>query len=138
MGTAFLASEESGASRLHREALVGRPAGHTALTKGFTGRLARSICNRLMEDLNGPGTSILPFPLQRALVRHLSTAAEAAGRSDLSPMWAGQSAPLSTSSDVSAFLHSLIADVSAVAGPVTDWSAGRRASAHRLFERAKD
>jgi nitronate monooxygenase len=41
LGTTFLACEESGASRLHREALLGKHAGHTALTRGFTGRLAR-------------------------------------------------------------------------------------------------
>ena len=52
MGTAFLACEGSGASRLHREALVGKRAGHTGLTKGFTGRLARGVRNRLMEELN--------------------------------------------------------------------------------------
>jgi nitronate monooxygenase len=45
MGTVFLACEESGASRLHREALLGKKAGHTALTRGFTGRLARGIYN---------------------------------------------------------------------------------------------
>src|SRR2546426_434702 len=89
MGTVFLAGEESGASRLHREALLGRNAGRTALTKGFTGRLARGIHNRLMDGLNRKGTEILPYPLQRGLVRNLSIAAEAAGRSDLLPMWAG-------------------------------------------------
>src|SRR4029077_11424944 len=49
IGTAFLACEESGASRLHREALRGQDIGHTGLTRGFTGRLARGIHNRLME-----------------------------------------------------------------------------------------
>lgn len=43
MGTVFLACEESGASSLHRETLRRRDAGHTTLTKGFTGRLARAI-----------------------------------------------------------------------------------------------
>src|SRR5207244_9267997 len=38
MGTVFLAFDESGAGRLHREALLGKNAGHTGLTKGFTGR----------------------------------------------------------------------------------------------------
>ena len=52
MGTVFLACEESGASLLHRQALRGKKAGHTALTKGFTGRLARGIHNRLLEELN--------------------------------------------------------------------------------------
>src|SRR5207253_8858692 len=46
IGTAFLACDESGASRLHREALRGPDAGHTGLTRGFTGRLARGIRNR--------------------------------------------------------------------------------------------
>jgi nitronate monooxygenase len=126
MGTAFLACEESGASRLHREALLGRNAGHTGLTKGFTGRLARGIHNRLMEELNREGTEILPYPLQRALVRNLSMAAEAAGRSDLLPLWAGQSATLSTCTDVLTFLESLVEEVSVIAGPVVQWSAKQR------------
>ena len=126
IGTAFLACEESGAGVLHREALRGRKAGHTALTKGFTGRLARGIHNRLIEELNEPGTEILPYPLQRGLVRSLSIAAEAAGRSDLLPLWAGQSANLSTCTNVSAFLTSLVKEVSEIAGPIIQWSAARR------------
>jgi nitronate monooxygenase len=126
MGTAFLACEESGASRLHREALLAKNAGHTTLTKGVTGRLARGIHNRLMEDLNGRGTEILPYPLQRGLVRNISLAAEAANRPDFLPMWAGQSANLSTCTNISAFLNSLVEEISGIAGPVTQWSAKHR------------
>jgi nitronate monooxygenase len=131
IGTAFLACEESGASRLHREALRGQDAGHTGLTRGFTGRLARGIRNRLMEEFNRTEAEILPYPLQRALVRHLSMAAEAAGRSDLLPLWAGQSAALSPHSDVTAFLDSLVEEVSAIAGPVVEWSARRRMTSQK-------
>jgi len=126
IGTAFLACEESGAGVLHREALRGRKAGHTALTKGFTGRLARGIHNRLIEELNKPGTEILPYPLQRGLVRSLSIAAEAAGRSDLLPLWAGQSANLSTCTNLAAFLTSLVNEVSEVAERIVQWGASRR------------
>src|SRR5579872_3908807 len=126
MGTAFLACEESGASRLHRDALRRRNAGHTGLTKGFTGRLARAIRNRLMEDLNRSGTEVLPYPLQRELVRNLAVAAEAAGRPDLVPMWAGQSADLSTCTDITAFLTSLVEEISEIAEPIFQWSAARR------------
>jgi nitronate monooxygenase len=126
MGTVFLAYEESGASRLHREAVLRRKAGHTALTKGFTGRLARGIHNPLMEELNREGTEILPYPLQRGLVTNLSIAAEAAGRSDLLPLWAGQSATLAPCTDLSAFLNSLVREVSEIASPVMEWSANRR------------
>src|SRR3984957_14260919 len=126
IGTAFLACEESGASRIHRQALQEKKAGHTTLTKGFTGRLARGIHNRLLSELKRTGTEILPYPLQRALVRNLAIPAEAAGRSDLLPMWAGQSANLSTCTDVSTFLNSLVEEVSEIAGPITQWSAARR------------
>jgi nitronate monooxygenase len=128
MGTVFLACEESGASLLHRQALRGKNAGHTALTKGFTGRLARGIHNRLLEELNQTGTAILPYPLQRRLVRNLAIPAEAAGRSDLLPLWAGQSANLSTCTDVLAFLTSLVEEVSEIGAPIIQWSAARRAA----------
>jgi len=130
MGTVFLACEESGASPLHRQVLRGKKTGHTALTKGFTGRLARGIHNRLLEELNEEGKAILPYPLQRRLVRNLAITAEAAGRSDLLPLWAGQSANLSTCTDVSAFLTSLVEEVSEIAGSVIRWSATRREKAN--------
>src|SRR5256884_1184490 len=126
MGTVFLSCEESGASRLHRQALRGKTAGHTALTKGFTGRLARGIHNRLLRELNQDGTAILPYPLQRSLVRNLAIPAEAAGRSDLLPLWAGQIANLSTCTDVSVFLTSLAEEISEIAGPIIHWRSGRR------------
>src|SRR5882762_9092303 len=126
MGTVFLACEESGASPLHRKVLQGKKGGHTALTKGFTGRLARGIHNRLLDELNKAGTPTLPYPLQRRLVRNLAIPAEAAGRSDLLPLWAGQSANLSTCTDVFAFLTSLVEEVSKIAGPVIEWTANRR------------
>jgi nitronate monooxygenase len=123
MGTVFLSCEASGPSQLHRKALLRKNAGHSGLTKGFTGRLARGIHNRLMEELNRKGVEILPYPLQRGLVRNLSIAAEEAGQSDLMPLWAGQSADLSACTEVPAFLNALIAEISEIAGPVVQWSA---------------
>jgi nitronate monooxygenase len=123
LGTAFLICEESGASALHREALRGKQAGHTGLTRGFTGRLARGIYNRLMEDLNRPGVEILPYPLQRGLLRSLAIPAGEAGRPDLIQLWAGQSAPLSTETDATALLRRLVEEISTIAGPVMEWSA---------------
>jgi len=126
MGTAFLACEESGASLLHRNALREKKTGHTALTKGFSGRLARGVHNRLLQELNREETAILPYPLQRKLIRNLAIPAEAAGRSDLLPLWAGQSANLLACTDVTAFLTSLVEDASEIAGPIIRWRAARR------------
>jgi nitronate monooxygenase len=125
MGTAFLACEESGASEQHRQALLGGSAGKTALTRGFTGRLGRGIENQLLADLNRPGVEILPYPLQRALVRNLAVAAEKAGRAELLPLWAGQSANLSRCRDAATLLHTLVSEASSIAPAVLAWAAER-------------
>ena len=128
MGTAFLACEESGASAHHRKALLSGQAKQTALTRGFTGRLGRGIKNHLLDELNQNGTEILPYPLQRALVRHLAIPAEKAGRPELLPLWAGQSANLSRCTDVRALLDALVTEVSEIGGAVQSWSAHRQAA----------
>ncbi len=115
IGTAFLACEESGASEHHRQALLSGKAGRTALTRGFTGRLARGIKNQLMEEMNQPGVEILPYPLQRALMKNLSGPAERAKNPDLTPMWAGQSANLARHTDATTLLQSLVSEVSSIA-----------------------
>jgi nitronate monooxygenase len=126
MGTAFLACEESGANTLHRKALLRGQAKQTALTRGFSGRLARGIKNRLLDELNRKDTEILPYPLQRALIRHLSVPAKKAGKSELLPLWAGQSANLSRCADVHALLDALVDKVSEIGGAVQSWSAHRQ------------
>jgi nitronate monooxygenase len=113
MGTVFLACEESGATKLHREAILRGKASRTSLTRGFTGRLARGIHNQLLEEMNRPGVAILPYPLQRALMRNLALPAQQAGRSEFLPLWAGQSAGLAQYSDVATLLQSLVDGVSA-------------------------
>jgi nitronate monooxygenase len=125
IGTAFLASEESGASSHHRKALLSGNAGRTALTRGFTGRLARGIQNQLLEELNRPGVETLPYPLQRGLVKNLATLAEKAAKPELLQLWAGQSANLSRQSDAKKLLETLVSEVSAIAGPVLHWSRNR-------------
>src|SRR6202163_4408091 len=68
----------------------------------------------------------VPYPLQRRLIRTLAIPAETAGRSDLLPLWAGQSANLSTCTDVLAFLTSLVENISEIGGPVIQWGAASR------------
>jgi nitronate monooxygenase len=125
MGTAFLACDESGASEQHRHALLSGRANKTALTRGFTGRLGRGIENQLLADLNRPGVEILPYPLQRALVRNLAVAAEKAGRPELLPLWAGQSASLSHCRDATTLLQTLVSEASAIGADVFEWAAER-------------
>lgn len=108
MGTVFLVCEESGAHQVHREAILTGKARHTSLTRGFTGRLARGIHNELLETLNRPGVEILPYPLQRGIMRSLALPAQEAGDAELLALWAGQSANLTQCINVEELLTALV------------------------------
>jgi nitronate monooxygenase len=66
------------------------------------------------------GTEILPYPLQRALMRNLSLPAQRAGRADLLALWAGQSAAMAHETDVNELLKALVNEVSARVQASTD------------------
>lgn len=125
MGTAFLACRESGATELHRRLLLSGNAGQTDLTKAFTGRLARGINNQLMEALNQPGVEVLPYPLQRFLLRNLTRLAEIAERADLLALWAGQGANLARIDDADSLVRQLVSEAGPMLPAVQDWSANR-------------
>ncbi|HSV33918.1 MAG TPA: nitronate monooxygenase [Ramlibacter sp.] len=90
VGTAYLLCPEATTSPLHRQALKTEAARVTALTNVFTGRPARGIVNRAIREL-GPISAAAPaFPLAVARMAALRAQAESLGRSDFSPLWAGQ------------------------------------------------
>jgi nitronate monooxygenase len=90
VGTAYLLCPEATTSPIHRKALQSETAQHTALTNLFTGRPARGIVNRIMQEL-GPMSNRTPdFPLATAAIAPLRAKAEAQGSGDFSPLWSGQ------------------------------------------------
>ena len=92
VGTAYLLCPEATTTAVHRAALKGEAARHTALTNVFTGRPARGIVNRIIRE-QGPISAVAPaFPLAAAAVMPLRAAAEKQGSSDFSPLWSGQNA----------------------------------------------
>lgn len=90
VGTAFLLCPEATTSALHRAALASPAAETTALTNLFTGRPARGIVNRLMAALGPISTAPPAFPLATGAIAPLRAAAERLGRTDFTPLWAGQ------------------------------------------------
>lgn len=92
IGTAFLLCPEATTSELHRRELKGARASQTALTNVFTGRPARGIINRAINEL-GPMSNLAPeFPSAATAIAPLRAAAEARGLVDFSPLWCGQNA----------------------------------------------
>jgi nitronate monooxygenase len=90
IGTAYLLCPEATTSAVHRAALRSDAARVTAVTNVITGRPARGIVNRVMREL-GPMSPLAPaFPLAAVPIAALRARAEALGRGDFSPLWAGQ------------------------------------------------
>jgi len=114
VGTAFLACDESGASASHKAALGGPGARTTALTRAFTGRLARGLVNRLMRDLRPVEGELPPFPVQSFLTTPLRAAASNAGVTDLQSLWAGQAAPLARRRSAAECLNAIAAETDRV------------------------
>lgn len=108
MGTAFLAAAESGAHPRHKEALL-HPAeeDRTALTRAFTGRLARGVRNRFMVEMERRG-AILPYPAQGMLTQDIRQAAARAERAEFLSLWAGQAAPLATAKGAGDIVRDLV------------------------------
>jgi nitronate monooxygenase len=91
-GTAFLLCPEADTSAVHRTALKGEAARHTALTNLFSGRPARGIVNRVMRELGAIHPAAPAFPLAGAAMAPLCAEAERRGSGDFSPLWSGQNA----------------------------------------------
>jgi len=90
LGTAYLHTAEATISDAHRAAL----GEETVVTNLFSGGLARGIRNKLIDAI-GPVHPAAPrFPYASAALAELRRVAEADGRGDYSPMWAGQAAAL--------------------------------------------
>lgn len=90
VGTAYLLCDEVNTSALHRQALKGAAAQHTAMTNIFSGRPARGIVNRAMKELGYMNPSAPRFPYGSIEMAPLKALAEKQGKEDFSSLWCGQ------------------------------------------------
>jgi nitronate monooxygenase len=91
LGTAFLLCPEAATAPVHQAAIAdgGRP---TALTRAFTGRTARGIANRFLQEHSAAAPTA--YPEVHHLTAPLRAAARARGDADTLHLWAGQAYPL--------------------------------------------
>jgi nitronate monooxygenase len=94
LGTAFLVTDESGASPSWKNAILGLDSDQTQVTRIFSGRPARGIRNAMMKNLESHVEELPGFPAMNGLTRAIRGAAAKAGDSDAQSLWAGQGAPL--------------------------------------------
>ena len=93
LGTAFMLCPEAGTAHAHRD-MISREDAPTALTRAFTGRTARGIVNRFLQDhADAPSA----YPEIHHLTGPLRTAARTRGDTDSFHLWAGQAHALAQS-----------------------------------------
>ena len=90
VGSAYLLCEEAKTSALHREVLKTVAPDSTELTTLFSGRPARGISNRVMQELGAMPEQAPPFPYASIAMTALRAKAEAKGDSGFSPLWCGE------------------------------------------------
>jgi nitronate monooxygenase len=86
LGTAYLRSDESGASAAHRAALVA-PGGETAVTRAYTGRAARGLRNAFIDRYEGAAPKA--YPAVHHLTAPIRGAAAKAADTATMHLWAG-------------------------------------------------
>src|SRR4029079_15330514 len=103
LGTAFLRCEEANVLDAHRAALREPTDACTIVTDTITGRPARYMRNKLIEDLMASDLKPVAFPAQLSLTAPL-------GKTDdreLTALFAGQSAALATDTTAGALVDAL-------------------------------
>ncbi|MFJ9904138.1 nitronate monooxygenase [Streptomyces sp. NPDC101152] len=88
LGTAFLATPESGAAAVHKQALTNPLFTRTELTRAFSGRPARGLVNRFMRE-HGPYAPAA-YPEIHHITSPLRKKAAASGDAQGMALWAGQ------------------------------------------------
>ena len=121
MGTAFLGCPEAGVDEVWRGSLDEAEADAVALTEAISGRTARGIRTRYVEEIEALDESPLSYPAHYSVSRALRKAAVEQGVRDSTTMWAGQGVGL--------FRRMPAADL------VADLVAGSRALMDRLAGR---
>ncbi|MEN4761120.1 nitronate monooxygenase [Chryseobacterium sp. C39-AII1] len=108
IGTAFLATEESGALPIHKEFLFSDAAKSTTLSRAYTGRLGRAITTEITRNVLTATDDVLPFPLQTTFMNSLKKSALEQQKNNLVMFWCGQIAPLLKHKKATILMKSLI------------------------------
>ncbi len=114
IGTAYLACPESLISKPFRALLGTGAAEDAAFTNLFSGREARGIRNRLMRELGAIRAEAPAYPYASNALAPLRARAEAEGRGDYSPLWAGAGAARVRAVSAQALTETLAAEALAL------------------------
>jgi nitronate monooxygenase len=108
LGTAFLRCEEANIGDAYRQAVAGADDACTVVSDVITGRPARFIRNRLIDDLLASGLETLPFPAQGGVVAPLT----ASNDPQEMALFCGQAAAIAKDTTASELVSELAIEIS--------------------------
>jgi nitronate monooxygenase len=114
MGTAFLACEESGAHPEFKRAVLEAAEDETAITRAFSGRAARGLKNRFLNEMGEHEEKLPPFPIQNALTKDVRAAAQRQDRPEFMSLWAGQAVRLAHPTKAAELVGSVVEEAEIV------------------------
>ncbi|MFG3548267.1 nitronate monooxygenase [Streptomyces sp. NPDC047725] len=122
LGTAFLATPESGAHPLHKQALTNPLFVRTELTRAFSGRPARGLVNRFLRE-HGPYAPAA-YPEVHHLTAPLRKAAAKAGDAQGVALWAGQGHRMARELPAGELVEVLVAELASAQAALTRYVTG--------------
>lgn len=108
IGTAFIASDESGAVLSYKEALQNAVDTDSVLTRSFSGRWARGLKNKFISEVQRSGIAIPEYPIQGSLTWPIRMEAQQHNNKEFMALWAGQSASKSETKPIADIFIKLI------------------------------
>lgn len=116
LGTAFLPCMESGANPVYKKAVIDATEDETTMTKAFSGKLARGVSNRFMEEMKLFEAELLPFPLQNTMTGNIRKQAGLLKNKDFMSLWAGQGVRLAKEMTAAELMTKLISETDLLLG----------------------
>ncbi|QQZ09184.1 NAD(P)H-dependent flavin oxidoreductase [Heyndrickxia vini] len=118
MGTAFLTCKESGAHSLHKAAILEASEEEMVITASFSGKNARGINNRFIEEMSVYEGDIPSYPIQNSLTKDIRKAAGEQNNPNFMSLWSGQSPRLSKNITVSELVQGLVEGYNRIKGTI--------------------
>lgn len=113
MGTAFLVTDESSINAPYKQRLLTAGNHPTRLTRTFSGRYARGLENRFMQEMSSKERQLPLYPIQNALTSSIRAEAIKRGETELMSLWCGTGVARARPMAAAKLVETLLAEISA-------------------------
>jgi nitronate monooxygenase len=110
MGTAFLTCVESGAHKIHKDAILKSNEDQTVLTRSFSGKWARGIKNKFILEIQKHEAILPDFPVQNTLTQDIRKISSVQNNQNFISLWSGQSPRLAKNQTVPLLIKNIITE----------------------------